>query len=141
MTTPEENTKIVETVMGKLAEGVSVYDIEELSDDIEWYICGSPDSPYVGRCIGKNSLDKTLTLLLGTTNTTHFILDSKIAQGNKVVVTAWEGFNLIPEKTGHDRRMAYNNIWVFTLTDDGIISKCEQMYNMAIEGMFGYTGY
>ncbi|MGD1700264.1 hypothetical protein [Dapis sp. BLCC M229] len=117
----------------------SIFDMDEVSDNIEWFVSCSPDSPFYGNCQGKEAVNKCLQLISQICDEDKMEVGTSdfVALGNKVVVTGWEKIYFRVEEGINEHMQSYNCVWVFTL-EDGIILKYEEITNVAVDGMFNY---
>ena len=137
--TPEENIEIVKKFNSDLGEGKPITEIQELSDEIEWCMCGDPTDPLVGIFRGKDQVNKLFATLGKISVPGQVVYKDHVAQNDKVVATGWEIYNFNEPETGNGRSVPYNFIQIYTINKEGKISKYEMMYTIALDGMFGYS--
>ena len=81
----QENVQTVQAVYAAFEQGDIQRVLDALTDDIEWWIDGPPDSPYAGTQHGREEVAQNFVRLNDTVTFESFVPEEFIAQGNQVV--------------------------------------------------------
>ena len=105
--------------------------IEQLTNDVRWVSHFEPVVPWAGDFSGKQSVPKFFAAIAGAGETTSFVPDEFIAQGDTVVSLGTFGFKV--RATGKSALTRWVFIWKLR---EGRVCSYEQFHDPAIAAAF-----
>lgn len=131
LTSPKQNTELVQSIYEAFNRGDIDFIISQVSDEVRWTVSVDPIVPWAGTYKGKQGARDFFNAIVTNVETTSFVPQENIAEGDTVVTTGTYGCRV--HATGKSGEMRWVFIWKIS---DGRVSSYEQYHEPKFADLF-----